>query len=304
MSKKKFIVLCVLLFIQSGTLGAISAVTYTFSGGRFGDNLIAYSHAKWISYVHKIPLLCKSFPYSDQLMLDSIEQKYDERNNKNYKKVHVLKSRDFTIDANANILYVVPYFAESEYDLVDPHYPPYFSVDWNNQEFVNELKHCIKPKQAISQIKTPEGYVSVAVHMRKGTGYDGTMFPMNCPHKSCPDSYYIEQLAKLADHFYNKQLLVHIFTDHDKPLELVRLLNKKVGRKNITYECREKDNRHNNNVLEDFFGLTQFDCLLRSDSNFSLMASKLSNYMVHIYPVHYSKVGNEIVVDQVKVEIR
>ena len=56
-----------------------SKVTYTFSGGRFGDNLLAYIHAKWIAYRYHIPLLYKPFDCSDQLVLHNLEELYNER---------------------------------------------------------------------------------------------------------------------------------------------------------------------------------------------------------------------------------
>ncbi|MFA5306719.1 MAG: hypothetical protein WC365_04680, partial [Candidatus Babeliales bacterium] len=51
----------------------ISAVTYGLSGGRFGDNLLCYVHAKWISYKYHIPLLYFPFEYSSHLVFDEAE---------------------------------------------------------------------------------------------------------------------------------------------------------------------------------------------------------------------------------------
>src|ERR1700728_1817882 len=53
-----------------------SYITYALSGGRFGDNLLAFMHAKWFSYRFKLPLLYKPFPYSDQLQLSLDEKPY------------------------------------------------------------------------------------------------------------------------------------------------------------------------------------------------------------------------------------
>ena len=45
-------------------------------GGRLGDQLIAYMHAKWVSYLYDIPLLYKPFHYSNDLVLDDKEELY------------------------------------------------------------------------------------------------------------------------------------------------------------------------------------------------------------------------------------
>ena len=57
--------------------GHHSAVTYEFSNGRFGDNLLTYFHAKWISYQAGIPLLYKPFPYAEQLVFSATEGKFE-----------------------------------------------------------------------------------------------------------------------------------------------------------------------------------------------------------------------------------
>lgn len=55
-----------------------SAITYELNGGRFGDNLLSYSRAKWLSYIYGIPVLYFPFPYADQLALSCIESMYAE----------------------------------------------------------------------------------------------------------------------------------------------------------------------------------------------------------------------------------
>ena len=38
-------------------------------------------------------------------------------------------------------------------------------------------------------------------------------------------------------------------------------------------------------VLDDFFRLAQFDCIIRSDSNFSLCAALIGNVAVEMFPL-------------------
>ena len=58
--------LLALLFAM--TLHAEEVITYELSDGRFGDNLLSYLHAKWISHEKKIPLLYKPFTFSNELI--------------------------------------------------------------------------------------------------------------------------------------------------------------------------------------------------------------------------------------------
>ena len=54
-----------------------AAVTYDFSGGRLGDNLISFSHVLWASYKYEVPLLYRSFKYSDMLRLHELHKLCD-----------------------------------------------------------------------------------------------------------------------------------------------------------------------------------------------------------------------------------
>ena len=69
---RKFLILFGLVF--TGLLSSESYITYEFFGGRFGDCLLSYLHAKWLSYKYQLPLLYKPFKYSSDLCLDAKEQ--------------------------------------------------------------------------------------------------------------------------------------------------------------------------------------------------------------------------------------
>ncbi len=60
------------------TDGTSSAIAYGLNAKRFGDKLISYCHAKWISYKHNIPLLYRPFTRSDKLILHTKYALYDE----------------------------------------------------------------------------------------------------------------------------------------------------------------------------------------------------------------------------------
>ena len=57
------------------------------------------------------------------------------------------------------------------------------------------------------------------------------------------------------------------------------------------------------NVVDDFFALTQFDCLIRADSNFSFVAAKLAHYEIVISPWHGIIAENETIIDEINLEM-
>jgi len=309
----------------------LSAVTYTLSGGRLGDNLMSYVHAKWISYLFKIPLLYKPFPHSQLLEMHYLEKNWDSqmRQLKFRKTVTFAKGAMPNIQRNAGILYIVPYFPEclEEHKTIDmgeyaanglKHFEfPYFQVGWNNPEFKKIICDAIKPRMKLNLIELPADMISVALHVRKGTGVD---FPLlheteeqdykpsqiysdvTWPLRFCPDEYYIEQLRTISEHFPDKQLYVYLFTDDPNPTKIVEKYAEALNNPNIIFDS--KKDGVNYSVLDDLFSMARFDCMIRPNSMFSTMASKLGNYKILISPVHYKWVGMRKIVDEVSVEIK
>jgi hypothetical protein len=312
--KRSLLILC----IVSYTIIAIgrdsvhtSGITYTFSGGRFGDNLLAYCHAKWIAYKHNIPLVYKPFDYSDRLMLHLIELRYDNIKHK-FKGVLTLKDKSTPVARNEGILYTLPYFPESEIELTDEKIGlvSLCSINWQDKAFLSILRNCIRSRSPINLTNVPKNCISVAVHARKGGVFGSADLvgpvPAGGLHalKFPPDSYYIEQIKRVSDLAHNQPLYVHIFTDDSNPAGIVERYKAAVNRPNIKFGCRTHNNSHSSNVLEDFFSLPRFNCLIRPDSNFSIVASKLGNYKIVISPKHYIVRNGQFIIDQVKVEVK
>lgn len=275
-----------LLLVSINTIAASGpGVTYTFSGGRFGDNLLAYIHAKWISYKFGMPLIYKPFWCSNKLALHNKELLYD-REIHNYRAILAI-NKDLKFFKNLNILYDVPYFTESEFEITYLNYPKYFDIDWKDKNFIALLKKHICPIIPFTKINIPMNHISIAVHVRKGSGTD--INEMNelltrMPLKFPPDSYYIQAIKKITEVLPNISIYICIFTDYIKPQEMAELYKKEVNNPNIIFDYRTKNNYDEADIIDDFFGLTQLDCLIRPDSNFSLIAEKITDYRIVISP--------------------
>jgi len=82
--------------------------------------------------------------------------------------------------------------------------------------------------------------------------------------------------------FPNSSLHVHIFTDDQNPNYLKNLFEQRF--KNFTFSCRQSKNRHNLNVVEDFFAMQDFDILIRSGSLYSYYAWQFGRHSIMICP--------------------
>ncbi|MBS0656015.1 MAG: hypothetical protein JSR46_09575, partial [Verrucomicrobia bacterium] len=191
-------------------------------------------------------------------------------------------------------LFVVPYFPECSYDR--PRFPLSFDVPWDDPQFKAEIIRSISSKKSLKTLDLPKNMITVCVHVRRGGGYVGDNKKAfdRLPLKFPPDSYYLEQIQRVSEIFKDQPLYIYIMTDAQRPFSIAQKYAKILNNPNLVFDYRKKGNRHDANVLEDFFSISKFDCAILCQSNFSLMASKLGNYKVLIEPLDCVSEGNEV----------
>jgi len=296
--------LLIFILIQKVFADDVSAVTFPRTKKRLGNHLLNYVKAKWLSYRHNIPLYCPHFKYSDQFMLHRIEKKYYKGLRQKFKKVfYVKRGRSVSIKVADSCLYKIHLFAHIHFD-------------WEDECFVNEIKKNISPITPIEKPDIPKGCISVAVHVRRGGGYDapllsgrddtvtkGRYADKRYPLKFPPDTYFIDQIKKLYDLFGKQAMYVYIFTDDKNPEHLLSKYEKAINKKNITFDSRKNGNSYNNNVLEDLFAMKHYDCLIRGRSSFAIIADIIGDFFVVIYPVSKKWNKNNLIITNVKMKI-
>jgi len=290
------------LFLQGNifSLSKVSAITYVDTPGRLGDKLFVYSKAKWISYKYNIPLLYVPLKQFDAFMMHKTDIFYTKSVRRDFKKVVHLKRgcKNFVIEPDKGILYVANYYSN-------------IAIDWGDRGFLEVLREKIAPITPVEKIYIPENRVSVAVHVRKGGGFDTPIFSdqildeLDCtlysdwtptsrhknahcdckfPFKFPPDKYYVDQIKKIYEILDHAPLHVHIFTDARNPLRIVEKYKAAVADLDITFSSRPDGHLYKTSVIQDLFAMTQFDCLIRSWSNFSFFADVLWDYVLVAYP--------------------
>jgi hypothetical protein len=251
-----------------------SAITWKPNNGRFGDKLVSYAKAKWLSYKFNIPLLYVPFNYSDQLMLHEQENIYAPESDQLFSHIiHLPNEFNGELIPNNNTLYICYWKIKVD-------------IDWDDNVFMDQLRNNIRPRYTIKKVAIPDGCISVAVHVRNGGGFyfDYDEKRENNPRRFAPEEFFIEQIIRVANMFPNQKLYVHIFTDHQDPVMLKKKFKKALNNPRITFGCREQNNHHNSNVLQDFFSMMDFDCLIRPASNFSKWAEYVGNNKLVITP--------------------
>ena len=283
---------------KDSELKSETAISYSLSGGRLGDNLIAYFHAKWLAYKYNLPLLYISFPLADQFCLFEKDLPLDP-NLKFQNFITTTSEADIKITPSSS-LFIIPYFSENTEYIYSNKIDPPFQVDWEDPEFHSQVVECLTPKTPIQKSPLPKNKITVGVHIRRGGGKDKPFMNRELPLKFPPDSYYIQQIERIARIFKEYSLYVYILTDDKKPVNIVKKYRKAIHNPHVCFDYRRTKNGPSINILEDFFLIPQFDCLIIPQSNFSLVASKIADHDLVITPIHPLFVDDEVIIDEVE----
>jgi len=322
--KQRILVAFFFLMVKINTCFSVSAITNDFWPGLFGDNISLYRKTKWFAHKYNLKFLYRPFVHSEELCMHRLEIPYDSDQEKRYSKKILLKNeRD--INENADALYVCQWSTqlndESRLEML------------TDLDFVNNIKSLIKPLKPVI-IEFLRDRISVAVHIRRYTGSEESTyffledeyeiddsgvqspkiadqyatdkcyraFPMTM--RFLPVKYYVDQLQKLYKLLDDKKLYVFIFSDVKNPEEIVRCFEKYCKEYDIIFDCRRTGNNHKDFVVEDFWAMTNFDCLLRPASNFSINVQYFGNHKLIITPGDSYWANGKLIVDNVKITIK
>ncbi len=205
--------------LSSSSKKSQCAITYKIeSWRRLGDHILTFCRAKLLSIAYNIPLYYKPFTYSDQfalhnketLLTPEIEKKYDT-----ITPLNTIKEFEEGLKSGKSILFESHFLTET---------PWLYTYSRQNRDFELEIKALLTPIFSIESLPKPESVVTVALHVRKGGGYDiptaskqeydlneepikGIYLKKNAPVNSCTDIWpikwpysfkFIEEVNKFA----------------------------------------------------------------------------------------------------------
>jgi hypothetical protein len=321
------------------------------SASRLGDQLITYYKAKWLSYKYNIEFFLTDFPYSDRFALSKIDKNMHEFNMKKFKQHTKIKNENDLIsylnkkkNNKKNVLFNVCLDAQ-----INESQTFEFAFDLHarfvgDKKFETEIKMLFQPL-VVPQMNLPEGIITVAVHVRKGSGGDKPLISEQYfdvpavlltyefidlenknnqslakqsfatidtkqwwlkpsdylhPTKFPPEQYYIDQINKLSALLLGAPLYVYIFTDDPNPQELVERFRRVINKQNIVFATRDEKNLYKDRVVEDLLLMSQFDCLIRGSSGFSLASQYIGSYKIIFFPRNFKWITEKnLMIDKV-----
>ncbi len=301
MSKRLFLFLLIGLFsalaLSAGEeLAKRHAISYDLGGDRFGDKIVGYCHARFLSYSTSVPFLYRHFPNSEKLTIEYEAYPYEADASK-FKNnvVHINSEKTLTHffrvirDPHAApTLFIVDYFPTeiSEWDRNKSN-ALLFNVPWQDKQFSEYLRNSLLPKVPIPDFRR-EGRLNVAAHVRTLSGNDTAdtsiqLFPLKHPSSS----YHKHQIKKIYEWNLRKPMHVFLFSDTKTPQKLVEEFRASFSRDDITFDIQILERPDLNNVVEDFFAMQMFDVLIATQSNFSLLPSRIGTMDMALIPAHF-----------------
>lgn len=294
---------------------SLSAITTEQYGGRFGDQLLLYCFGKYCAKHLNVPFLFRPFPNSELLALYDCERHYT---NQQFRQKRVLRyNKGDRVNVELNTLYEVPFWAPTNF----------LEEVAKDKELTAELREMIKPRYGMQESNLPNDRVTVAVHVRKGGGFDRPLLSrqrytkedlqeakqygnryvggnyqdvLNAP-KFPPDQFYIDQIIHLSEILYDQPLYVFIFTDDQNPAKIMDVYKQAVNKSNIVFDCRRENNHHTMNIVDDLVAMAQFDYLIRPESAFSIISQIIGEHKLIIHPISIHWYGDILHVENVEI---
>lgn len=286
-----------------------AAITFELNGGRFGDNLSTYCKAKVFSYKYDIPLLYKPFEYSDQLTLHLKETKFTQKLATHFDAIIPVKTEDdIKKNKNKNVLLVTNFYTPA---------PGLYEYGFTNPIQAHDIKNLLTPINPPPSIEKNNNEITIALHVRKGGGFDAPLASeqttkkaiqyadQQWPTKFPPDQFYIEQLRLIKKLIASeKNMIVYLFTDDPDPNRLAQKYQEQLKDLNLEFRYRTTGNSHNANVVEDFYLMSQCDCLIRSTSLLARASQILGNHEIILYPIQGYWIEDTLIINPVGIIIR
>jgi hypothetical protein len=310
--KLALLFVCVASFLIASSdteLAKRHALTYDEGGGRFGDRILVYAQARYLSFLTEIPFLYRPFIYSDQLIIEHNAEPYDKYAQRFKNKFHINSAGTFSeflcLIRNPNIpptLFVVDYFPSDIFEWnMDSTRSIALEIPWHEQQFAQYLKSSLSPRIPIPELRKP-GRLNVADHVRALSGDDTPETSIRyLPLKVPTFEYHKRQIRKVYNWNLKKPMHVFVFTDSKNPQHILQEFRKSFRHEDITFDVHIRSNVDTDYPVEDFFAMQQFDVLIATQSNFSMMASRLKKFDMLIFPVHVSGQYPNWVLDRIQV---
>lgn len=143
------------------------AITNGFEGWRrLGDNILTVCKTKYFAHEFNLPYYFSTFPYYDSFHFSTKEKPLtDDLKNTFKKMIFINSAKDITdnLASTEPILFVCVYLSAT---------PAMYEHIKNNPIFEKEIQQIFTPYESIKNLAKAPEQLTIAVHVRKGGGFD------------------------------------------------------------------------------------------------------------------------------------
>lgn len=280
--------------------------------GRLGDQIVAYCKAKYYSMKYDIPLVLPEIEHASNFYFYTQEEHQDKM--RFGRRILIKTEADFTQDRRRTLFTVhmfTPLSPEVAFGESDFFTEEIYDKMIQCPDFAAEIRRMLQPVGERILDPIPDNVISVAVHIRKGSGGDQPLhskqmytsddtehactgvsvhssqaadvgFPLKFP----PEQYYIDQINELAQMLPNHVLYIRVFSDDPAPHELMARLKAHCMYDNCIF-LFSNPGAWRDKIIDDLFAMTTCDCLIRSCSHFAGMAQIIGEHKLIISPASF-----------------
>jgi hypothetical protein len=301
-----------IIFLSTQQSLARNAIIPCEWSGRLGDQVMLYMATKYIAMTYDMDFFYREFKNSDKFMLSSYDKKFDSSIRKNYG--HIINIKNFqdleSIKNNSNTLFVLQWGLVS----IDTG-RSIFEKKHLNAQFLAHMQQMLQLIEPLKQpiLKIPADYISIAVHIRKGEGFDNSLLSTQIyknnnkysdqtwPSKFPPEQYYIDQINRLTSLLADKKIILYIFSDSLDPIALTERIKSHCLRKDLTFITAT--DIWQNSLFNDLYAMSECSCLICSTSMLSYVAEIIGNHAVVIRPHTYEWHATILYIKQSKINL-
>lgn len=264
--------------------------------GRLGNQLMTYLTTKWISHNYNLPFLYTPFNRAKNFVFHKQEKQYLLLWKTSFKYPYTLKEISEIPKLPNSTLITINLFHK---DGNNPFIKFSHRKIWKDPNFREFAKSLIQPQFPINTFTPPKDKLNVLVHVRSGEGHDSRQTQLRLPYKFPPHSFYISSIEKMSELFNHPLMYVHIMTDDPYPESIVNDYSEALSHlKNVEFGYRKDAT-----VIEDFFSVPNFDCIIRGSSTLTISASLLTKFKATIFPKKCHVENDTVVVDKIHIEL-
>ena len=307
--RHKFVFL-VILCAYVGSVFAKNAIVQKDGGERLGDRLLIICAVKFFSLIHDLDFYYHSSQSVEQCALSLTEKKFNDQVKACYQKTMPF-SETALKQARLPTLFIAPW------SCID-NFCQYFGKRHLYRTAFDQLRAMVKPLESLPALVTTGEAISVAVHIRKGEGYDnppcsvqiykrhrlrtgGVPVDRGWPSKVPPEQYYIDQILALEDLLYDKKINFYIFSDCFDLQALTERIKRHCARANATFIGASS--YQGIPPIVDMCKMAACDCLIRPESSYSIVAQIMGNHKLVFSPQRWVWKGGILYITHVKVTL-